>query len=307
MNYRFVAGWVVGLALTASIASVNCGGDDDAGTTGTAGSGGAGGNAGTSGTAGKGGGGSAGKGGTAGSSAGKGGSAGSGTAGSAGTGGTAGSAGTGGTAGAGGTGGTPEAGTDAPTDAPKSDASDASRPDTGGDASDASATDSSDAAVEGASSDAPDGAVAFAAVKSLLNTKCGTCHRPRDAGAPLFDFQTEAGLYDRLIAPLPDNEEGMCGFGDAGIDGGDAAPQSRRLVVPSDPGQSFLYLKVAGTQPSDPTCGVRMPRIRLTAEDGGPAGTTGCDQADGGAASNCLSQSDLDVILHWIAQGAPNN
>jgi hypothetical protein len=33
----------------------------------------------------------------------------------------------------------------------------------------------------------------------------------------------------------------------------------------------------------------------------------GCDQADGGAVVNCLTQAELDTIRNWIQQGAPNN
>jgi hypothetical protein len=128
------------------------------------------------------------------------------------------------------------------------------------------------------------------------------CHNFNDAGQTRIDLITPTGLYTRLTTPLPDGMEGQCGFSDAGTDGGDAAPPSNRQpIVPGDPGASFLYLKVAGTQPAG--CGVRMPRRRVTTEDGGTT-TVGCNLADGGAASNCLSQGDLDTILHWIAQGA---
>jgi hypothetical protein len=295
--------------LTASLASVNCGDDDTSGTTGAAGSGGKagsaatggrGGTAGTSATAGAGGTATGGTGGTGGS-----GNAGAGTAGTAGTGGRGGTAGAGGTAGSG---GQTEGGAGSPidggTDAPRPDATDA------GDGSTPDVSTTPDTSVPDApSADAPDGAVTFAAVATILRNNCTGCHRPRDTGAQLFDFDTAAGLYDRLIAPLPDNQEGTCGFGDAGTDGGDGGRPNRRAITPGDPGGSLLFLKIAGTQPpgNPPAgCGQRMPRVPVTGADGGPAGSVGCDQADGGTA-NCLSQEQIDTFLRWIEQGAPNN
>jgi hypothetical protein len=301
MRSGILASWVVGFALTAGLVSVHCGGDDTSGGTGAAGSGGNGGTTvattTTGGGAGKGGntsaGGNAGLGGTAGTAgtAGTGGMAGTGgKAGAAGSAGTAGAAGTGGAGGAaGGDGGKPDSGTDARQDT----APDTARPD----ASDASPDRSTDG-----SSDAPV-QVQFSAVTAIFNQNCMGCHRPRDAGPQLLDLVTPAGLYTRLTTPLDPAMEGACGFGDAGTDGGDAAtPSNRQPIVPGDPGASFLYSKVTGTQPAG--CGARMPRRNVTGDDGGPAGSVGCNQADGGAAANCLSQADLDTILHWIEQGA---
>jgi hypothetical protein len=198
--------------------------------------------------------------------------------------------GTAGSGGASGAGGAKDGGTDSPPDAV--------------------ATDGGDAPSNDGRADAPDGAVFFADVISIFQAHCQTCHRPRDSGAQLLDLTTPAGLYDRLTTPLPDNQEGRCGFvTDAGTDSGDAAdgapPPNRQAIVPGDPGASLLYLKVAGTQPAG--CGQRMPRRPVIGEDGGPAGSVGCDQADGGAPANCLTQQELDTILHWIEQGAPNN
>jgi hypothetical protein len=106
---------------------------------------------------------------------------------------------------------------------------------------------------------------------------------------------------------LPDNQEGKCGFPDAGTDdGGDGAvPANRTPIIPGDTDGSYLFRKVSGTQPAG--CNARMPRIPQFNEDGGSAGSVGCDMADGGAAGNCLSQTDLDTIRDWITQGAPNN
>jgi hypothetical protein len=158
--------------------------------------------------------------------------------------------------------------------------------------------------------DRPDGAVAFAAVTDIFSRRCSGCHRPRETGQQLLDLVTADGLYTRLTSPLPDNQEGKCGFPDGGTaDGGDASsdgatPPNRTPIVPGDTDNSFLFRKVAGTQPAG--CGVRMPRIPQFLDDGGSAGSVGCDQADGGIA-NCLTQTELDTILNWITQGAPSN
>ncbi len=322
MKYGKLASWIIGVSLAGALGTLDCGGDDSTGTTGSAGSAGASGAGGTAGaagsatgTAGKAGGGTAGSG-TAGSGTAGSGTAGSGTAGS----GTAGSGGTAGGAGSS-TGGT-----------------------AGGDAA-ADASDGSKATGDSAS-DAPDGAVAFSAVTAIFEAKCAGCHRPTDAGAQRIDLITPAGRYDRLTTPLPTNQEGRCGFpvveagtpsdasdlldatgadvtgdlvdssnpvdvisslGDGSSDGStdSGVLSNRQAIVPGDPSSSLLYLKVTGTQPAG--CGARMPRKNLTADDGGPAGSVGCDQADGGAANNCLTQTELDTILHWIQQGAPNN
>jgi hypothetical protein len=166
----------------------------------------------------------------------------------------------------------------------------------------------------GAGSDAGDAAtdaaaqVPFSAITEIFNTRCIACHRSNDgATTGLVDYQTATGLYTRLTTPLPDGQEGMCGFGDAGADGGDAARSNRILIVPGDTSASFLFLKITGAQPpgNPPAgCGVQMPRVRLIGDDGGPAGTVSCAQADGGAAANCLSQAQIDTIRNWITQGA---
>ncbi len=263
MNYAILTRWVIGFAVAASLASIDCG-DDDTTTPGTGGSSGRAGSAGRGGTA-TGGGGSVSTGGA--------GTGGTGTGGT-GTGGTGtGGAGTGGTSGAG-SGGTPDSGRDAPADAPRADA-DAARPD-------------GDAAT----------AVSFASVIAILDSRCTGCHRPRDSGTQLLDLMTLDGLYGRLTTPLPASQEGTCGF-----DGGDGG-SNRIAIVPGDTDNSFLYLKIVGRQPAG--CGERMPRVPITGEDGGPAGTTGCDKADGGNA-NCLSLEQINTIGNWIAQGARND
>jgi hypothetical protein len=172
--------------------------------------------------------------------------------------------------------------------------------------------DAGDAAIDRSPGDAADGGqVPFSAVTEILTTRCIACHRSNDgATTGLVDYQTAAGLYTRLTTPLPDGQEGMCGFGDGGADSGDAARSNRVLIVPGDTGASFMFLKITGAQPpgNPPAgCGVQMPRVRLIGDDGGPAGTVSCAQADGGAAANCLSQTQIDTIRNWILQGAPNN
>jgi hypothetical protein len=292
MRYRVLAGWVVGFALTAVVASVNCGGDDTTpGAAGSAGKGGTGGRGTTSTTA---------------TTSGTGGKATTATTTTTTTATTT-TTGSGGTTGAGGAAGSAgSAGSGGSTDGGKSEGGTDAQPDGTTDAAPDSPT------TVDARADAPDGSVFFGDVTAIFSAKCSGCHRPRDAGAQLLDLVTPAGLYDRLIAALPDNQEGRCGFPalDAGDEGGadasDAAVlPSRRPIVPRDPAASFLYAKVTGTQPTG--CGVRMPRRNVTADDGGPAGSVGCDLADGGAAVNCLTQAELDTILHWIQQGAPNN
>jgi hypothetical protein len=155
-----------------------------------------------------------------------------------------------------------------------------------------------------APSDAPANLVPFASVVDIFNAQCVGCHKSNDGSVTgLIDLQTNAGLYARLTAALPSGQEGQCGFPDGGTDdGGDGAVMSNRAaVVPGDPTTSLLYLKVLGTQPAG--CGSRMPRIKVTLEDGGTT-TVGCDVADGGAGGNCLTQDQLNTIRDWIAQGA---
>jgi hypothetical protein len=285
---------VIGFALVGASAAMNCGGDDTTTTTGPTG------NAGSS-TAGRGGsGGGGGRGGSGGSAAGTAGQGGGGgTGGSAGAGGRGGSGGAVGGGGAGGTAGSggqrdagdagPETSTvDAPKDTP---------------ASDTPSSDALDAAAE-KTFERPDGSVSFAEVADIFSRRCRTCHQPRETGTQLLDLVTADGLYTRLTSPLPDNQEGKCGFPDGGTaDGGDGAPPPNRTpIVPGDTDSSFLFRKVAGTQPAG--CGVRMPRISVTGEDGATF-SVGCDQGDGGAVGNCLSQRDLDTLRDWITQGAP--
>jgi hypothetical protein len=150
----------------------------------------------------------------------------------------------------------------------------------------------------------PDGSVSFGEVADIFARRCSGCHRPRETGQQLLDLVTTDGLYTRLTSPLPDNQEGTCGFPDGGTaDGGDGAPPPNRTpIVPGDTDASFLFRKVAGTQPAG--CGLRMPRVNEIGEDGGTVGK-GCDQADGGAVARCLSQMDLDTLRDWITQGAP--
>jgi hypothetical protein len=219
----------------------------------------------------------------AGGSAGTGGSSGSG--GTAGTGGTSGAGGTAGSAGAAGTAGS-----------------------AGGAVSDASTDVRLDVSVSGPS-DAEAGAptdgrapATFAAVVAIFNTRCVKCHAPPDGGGagPLLDLQTSAGLYDRLVGPLPANQRGFCAV-DGGVDGGGSAWHS---VVPGDTSASLLYLKVLGTQPA-PACGTRMPRIPTILADGGMT-SIGCDTADGGAGTNCLTQVETDTIRDWILGNAPD-
>jgi hypothetical protein len=279
---------------------MDCGGDDNNGTTPTSGSAG-------SSTGGKGGGAGAA---TTGGGAGQGGGGKGGSAGTAGSGGKGGTGGTGGSAGTAGSAGSGGAKPDAGDAAPESSTSEASTSDVKSDstaateAGDAGAT---DATPDTTAADASDAGVTFAQVTAIFTAHCVSCHQPHETGPQLLDLQTAAGLYTRLTTPLASNQEGQCGFPDGGTDdaGDGATPPNRQAIVPTDTSNSLLYLKISGTQPTG--CGQRMPRVNLIGDDGGPAGSTGCNTADGGASANCLSQADLDTIGNWITQGATQN
>jgi hypothetical protein len=213
--------------------------------------------------------------------AGAGGTAGStGTAGTGGTGG--GAAGQGGTGGSGTSGGAGQGGA-AGSSGGAGQTGDASKPD--GSVTDGSAK-----------------LVPFQSVVDILNAQCTGCHKSNDGSVTgLIDLQTTAGLYARLTSPLPSGQEGQCGFPDGGTDdAGDAAMANRIAIVPGDTANSLLYLKISGTQPMG--CGARMPRVKLTLDDGGTT-TVACDQADGGAV-NCLTPEQANTIRDWITQGA---
>jgi hypothetical protein len=169
---------------------------------------------------------------------------------------------------------------------------------TGGQTTDASKPDASDSSV----SDGSAKIVPFQSVVDILTAQCTGCHKSNDGSVTgLIDLQTETGLYTRLTSPLPNGQEGQCGFPDGGTDAGDDASMTNRTaIVAGDLTNSLLYQKILGTQPMG--CGARMPRVKVTLEDGGTT-TVACDQADGGAA-NCLTQEQANTIRDWIAQGA---
>jgi hypothetical protein len=92
-------------------------------------------------------------------------------------------------------------------------------------------------------------------VVDILNAQCTGCHKSNDGSVTgLVDFQTPTGLYTRLTSPLPNGQEGTCGFPDGGTDGGDdggdGGLSNRVLIVPGDLTTSLLYLKILGTQPT---------------------------------------------------------
>lgn len=153
-----------------------------------------------------------------------------------------------------------------------------------------------------------DGPVTLAQVSALLAGRCVTCHGGTGATAALLDLSDnpDAGtaLYDRLLGPI--RFEPFCGELDAGA-GEDAAPHL--AIVPDQLGSSYLYLKITGEQPNPGAppqrCGARMPRAILAVLDGGAINSTGCDQADGGAAANCLTAGEIAIVRNWILQGAP--
>jgi hypothetical protein len=208
----------------------------------------------------------------------------------------------------------PDGVADRPQDSPGSDALDAADAlvdtrDARGDAIDAPLGDAP--TVDAATVDvalALDGPVALAQVAALLASRCVYCHGGPNGVSALLDLSDhpDAGqaLYDRLLGPI--RFEPFCGE----LDGGTAVDAgARHAIVPNDLNDSFLYLKILGQQP-DPgappsRCGARMPRVVLSVLDGGAVTSTGCDQADGGAAVNCLSPAEIAVVRDWILQGAP--
>jgi len=165
-------------------------------------------------------------------------------------------------------------------------------------------------AVDGAT-DAPlgiDGGATLAQIKSLIAARCAGCHTGTGTAATRIDFtdSPDAGstLYSRLLGPLV--LETYCG---ENIDAGGDAAQARRSIVPGNPSSSFLYLKITGTEPSPgnppANCGVRMPRVLVAGVDGAAPTLPSCDSLDGGAAANCLGAADINLVLQWILEGAP--
>jgi hypothetical protein len=165
----------------------------------------------------------------------------------------------------------------------------------------------SDAVMGGDSMLMGDGGVNLESISALFSARCVGCHSGTGATASRLNLAemdpTGSSLRARLLAPLP--LEAYCGIADGGV-GGDAGP--RKAIVPGDPNQSFLYLKVMNMQPSPGAapalCGTSMPRVRIPAPDGGTATAIGCELAPGGAAANCLSPEETEMIRSWIAAGA---
>jgi hypothetical protein len=153
-----------------------------------------------------------------------------------------------------------------------------------------------------------DGGTTLENISALFAARCVGCHNGTAATASRLNLaemdSTGSSLRTRLLDPLP--LEAYCGMADGGV-GSDAGP--RKAIVPGDPSQSFLYLKVMNTQPSPGAapalCGTSMPRVRIPAPDGGTATAIGCELAPGGASANCLSPAETEMIRSWIAAGAP--
>jgi len=155
---------------------------------------------------------------------------------------------------------------------------------------------------------ASDAGVTLAQVKALLATRCAGCHTGTGSAATRIDLtdhpDAATSLYARLLGPVL--LEAFCG---ESLDAGGDAAEPHRAIVPGDPGASFLYLKITGTEPSPgnppSNCGVRMPRVLVPGVDGGAATMPSCDSLDGGAAANCLSAAEIDLVRGWIVEGAP--
>ncbi len=175
-------------------------------------------------------------------------------------------------------------------------------------AADSPAIDAAIPTLDGSVETGLDGGATLAQIKALVAARCAACHTGTGAAATRINFtdDIDAGtsLYARLLAPLL--LETYCG---ENVDAGGDAAQPRRAVVPGDPGSSFLYLKITGTEPSPGTppanCGSRMPRVLVPGVDGGAATMPSCDSLDGGAAANCLGAADIDLVRQWILEGAP--
>jgi hypothetical protein len=153
-----------------------------------------------------------------------------------------------------------------------------------------------------------DAGVTLAQVKELLATRCAGCHTGTGSAGTRIDLtdhpDAATTLYARLLGPVL--LEALCG---ESLDAGGDAAEPHRAIVPGDPNASFLYLKITGTQPSPGNppnnCGVRMPRVLVPGVDGGAATLPACDSLDGGAAANCLSAAEVDLVRQWIVEGAP--
>lgn len=97
----------------------------------------------------------------------------------------------------------------------------------------------------------------FCAVQSVLNDNCTICH---DNSTPSGDLDLENDPWTRLVS-------------------GTSQYAGQTLVIPGDPDNSFLWIKLQGTQ--DTSEGDPMP----------PSGTMGA--------------AELDAVYTWILDGAP--
>jgi hypothetical protein len=166
-----------------------------------------------------------------------------------------------------------------------------------------------DAAVDSPILVVPDGGITLEQVSALLAARCVGCHSGTGTAAARLDLSNTnpdsgSSLYERLVGPLV--LETYCG---ENLDAGGDAAVARMAIVPGDPADSFLYLKILGEQPSPGTppanCGVQMPRVVVVVPDGGVT-SVACGAADGGAAANCLGSSDIELVHQWILEGAPH-
>jgi hypothetical protein len=265
----------VGFALTAAVASVNCGGDDTNGT--TTGTGGAGGGTGGAG----------------------------GTAGTGGAGGTEG--GTGGTTGTGGgTGGT--TGTGGGTGGTEGGVRDGGGDGDGGLTGFAAVQQIFQTRCMGChnpnfpnridltSNVSETGQSLYARLTSALpNNQEGQCAfnpPPAEGGAEAGEAGSEAGEA-----------------------GETSVRANRTAIVANSLPNSYLYQKINGTQDGKDIappagCGARMPRLLSPAPDAGDSGATvlgpGCDQTDAGL-TPCLSNAQIQTVANWITSGATEN
>ncbi len=121
----------------------------------------------------------------------------------------------------------------------------------------------------------PEGASGFAAqIQPIFDTNCIRCHAPGGLGFVQTGGTQNNGLdltrgnsFSRLV-----NQQTFQ----------NPAVEPRMRVHPGEPENSYIYQKISS---SSPKFGGRMPF------DGPPF----------------LSQSEIQLIRNWIAQGAPNN
>lgn len=105
-------------------------------------------------------------------------------------------------------------------------------------------------------------------IQPIFDEHCvAACHEPGGEWGALLDLSSSA--YEAIV--------------------GVPSPQffSMSIIEPGEPGASYLWHKLNGTQTSVGGSGIDMPKART------------------GMTATVLSQEQLDMIEQWILQGAP--